>query len=239
MSGYLLLSGGAEFGGRMADPDRAALAAAGGPEAPVAIIPAAAAPDRNDQRAGDNGVRWFRQLGARQVHRLGLVDRASADDPAIAAHLEDARLIYLLGGFPGHLAQSLTNSRSWTAMLAAYRKGAVIAGSSAGAMVMCDHYYDPGNGSVALGLGLIQAVCVLPHHDTFGHKWAPRLQERLPNTLLMGIDEETGALFDATLGVWRVYGKGAVTLYRENARTDVFESGRRFTLEETDLRTKG
>ena len=70
MSGHFLLAGGAEFGGRMADADRQALAAAGGSKAPVAIVPAAAAPDHNADRAGKNGVRWFRRLGAEQVVQL-------------------------------------------------------------------------------------------------------------------------------------------------------------------------
>jgi cyanophycinase len=235
MNGYLLLEGGAEFRGQMAEPDRAALARAGGPKAPVAIIPAAAAPDRNDERAGENGVRWFRSLGAQNVARLPLVDRVSADDPAIAGQLAGARLIYLLGGFPGHLAQSLRGSRSWTAILKAYRAGAVIAGSSAGAMVLCDHFYDPRNGAVAAGLGLIPSVCVLPHHDTFGRQWAPFLHEQLPDTLLMGIDEETGALCGASHDEWRVYGKGGLTLYRQET-TRIVGAGQRFTPDETVLR---
>lgn len=53
--GYLVLEGGAEFGGRMAEPDRRALALAGGPEAPIVIIPTAAAPDHNHERAGQTG----------------------------------------------------------------------------------------------------------------------------------------------------------------------------------------
>ena len=42
--GYILLEGGAEFGGEMALPDRQALALAGGPDTRLSIIPAAAAP---------------------------------------------------------------------------------------------------------------------------------------------------------------------------------------------------
>ena len=83
MPGTLLLEGGAGFGGRMADPDRQALAAAGGLHAPVVVIPAAAAPDHNAERAGRKAVRWFQGLGAVQVESLALVDRATADDPAI------------------------------------------------------------------------------------------------------------------------------------------------------------
>jgi cyanophycinase len=153
MAGYVLLEGGAEFGGRMADPDRAALAAAGGPRAPVAVIPAAAAPDHNTQRAGQNAVNWFQRLGALHVESLPLIDRASADDPAIVDRLLEARLIYLLGGFPAHLADSLRGSRSWAAVLQAYGSGAVIAGSSAGAMVLCSDYYDPVGNAVTPALG--------------------------------------------------------------------------------------
>lgn len=60
MQGYLLLEGGAEFGGLMSEPDRRAIELAGGPGAPISIIPTAAAPDNNHQRAGNNGVNWFK-----------------------------------------------------------------------------------------------------------------------------------------------------------------------------------
>src|SRR5215210_4629899 len=99
MPGYILLEGGAEFGGRMADPDRRAIELAGGPDARISIIPAAAAPDHNHERAGRNGVRWFESLGAKNVTALPLIDRASADSPAIVAALRESWLIYLLGGF--------------------------------------------------------------------------------------------------------------------------------------------
>ena len=46
MTGYLLLEGGAEFSGKMADPDRRAIELAGGPDVIISIIPTAAAPDR-------------------------------------------------------------------------------------------------------------------------------------------------------------------------------------------------
>ncbi len=227
--GYILLEGGAEFGGQMAIPDAEALAAAGGPSIPVVIIPAAAAPDHNDERAGQNGVRWFRRLGAQRVEALPLVDRASADDPVIAARLGQARLIFLLGGFPAHLAESLRGSMGWEAMLAAYHAGAVIAGSSAGAMVLCDHYYDPAAGRVMKGLGLLSGICVIPHHETFGPQWVPALEGALPNSLLMGIDEETGALARGVDGAWQVFGRGRVTL-RTGERTHSLGTGEAFRI---------
>ena len=111
MSGYVLLEGGAEFGGRMAEADEQALKLAGGCDVQVTIIPAAAAPDNNHEHAGQTGARWFEQLGARQARLLPLVDHASANQALIAASLRDSGLIYLLGGFPRYLAQTLAHSR--------------------------------------------------------------------------------------------------------------------------------
>ena len=138
--GYLLLEGGAEFGGRMREPDERAIALAGGFESPIAIIPTAAAPDNNHTRAGGNGVRWFRSLGAQNVESLPLTDRAAARSPAMVDALRAARLIYMLGGFPHYLGQTLLGSEAWRAAREAHAAGAVLGGSSAGAMVLCEHY---------------------------------------------------------------------------------------------------
>ncbi len=227
--GYILLAGGAEFGGRMAKPDQRAIELAGGFAASVSIIPAAAAPDNNHQHAGQNGIRWFKNLGAVNVSALPLIDRASADDPAVVDALRQSKLIYLLGGFPRHLAQSLAGSDSWQAMLAAHQSGAVIAGSSAGAMILCDHYYDPYQKNIFSGLGLIPDACILPHHDTFGKNWALELAQRLADVILIGIDEQTGMLNDGPAGCWQVYGAGGATLYR-NDRSMHLNSGKSFAL---------
>jgi cyanophycinase len=135
--GYLLLEGGAEFGGRMRDADRQAIELAGGFDAPIRIIPTAAAPDNNHQRAGNNGIRWFQELGAKDVISLPLTDKVSANDANIGTFLREAKLIYMLGGFAGYLGETLKGSTAWEAVLEAYRDGAVVAGSSAGARVMC------------------------------------------------------------------------------------------------------
>lgn len=231
MNGALVLAGGAEFGGRMADVDRAALELAGGANAPVCIIPTAAAPDNNHARAGQNGVRWFCSLGARDVTALPLIDPVSANDAAISATLRTARLIYLLGGFTHYLGQTLAGSASWQAVLDAHTAGAVIAGSSAGAMVVCEWYYDPSSGQLAAGLGLVPNACVLPHHNTFGQRWAGKLSALLPDTTLIGIDERTGMISDPTSNErsWHCYGQGAITLYRHGA-IQTYNAGTPFRL---------
>jgi len=210
--GYLLLEGGAEFGGAMREPDLRAIELAGGFDSPIRIIPTAAAPDHNHVRAGNNSIRWFQGLGARNVESLSLIDEASANDSHIAESLRAAKLIYLLGGFTHYLGQTLLGSKAWEAALEAHQDGAVIAGSSAGAMVLCEHYYDPGRGKVERGLNLVPNACVLPHHNTFGKNWAGKLRSLLPGATLLGIDEYTGMLLEDE--EWTVYGGGSVTLYQ-------------------------
>jgi cyanophycinase len=225
--GYLLLEGGAEFGGAMREPDLRAIELAGGFNAPICILPTAAAPDNNHVRAGNNGLRWFQSLGARDVVSLLLIDKASANDPEIANSLRAAKLIYLLGGFTHYLGQTLLGSQAWEAALEAWENGAVIAGSSAGAMVLCEHYFDPGRGAVERGLNQVPNACVLPHHNTFGKNWARKLKALLPGVVLLGIDEYTGMLMEDR--EWIVYGGGGVTVYRVD---DVkqYENGQRFVL---------
>jgi cyanophycinase len=227
--GFLLLEGGAEFGGRMAEPDQQAIALAGGNAARIRIIPTAAAPDNNHQRAGNNGVRWFQSLGATNVAALPIIDHAAAADPHMADELRAARLIYMLGGFPAYLAQTLAGSACWRAAQEAYQTGAVLAGSSAGAMALCEYLYDPQAGKIMAGLGAVPGCCVLPHHNTFGKSWAARLGKLLPAATLLGIDERTGMLDDGTGDCWTVYGHGGVTIYH-GEQTRAYGAGEQFML---------
>ena len=219
MPGHILLEGGAEFGGQMAAPDLRAIQLAGGFNSPICILPTAAAPDHNDRRAGGNGVRWFTHLGATQVTSLPVIDAASAGDTGLANQLRQARLVYLLGGFPGYLGQTLSGSLAWQAILEAYASGAVVGGSSAGAMVVCAHYFDPESGRILDGLNLLPRACVIPHHNHSGKNWASRLLKEIPADTLIGIDEQTGLIDDGPQGAWNVYGKGGVTVYRDREIT--------------------
>ena len=224
----LLLEGGAEFGGRMSEPDLHAIELAGGFDSPICIIPTAAAADNNHKRAEDNGICWFQSLGAKNVFAVDVNDSASANDSTFAASIRASRLIYLLGGFPRHLAETLSNSLCWRAALDAFNEGAVIAGSSAGAMVLCEHYYDPYENKLLRGLNLIPNACVLPHHNNFGKAWAKQLEQQLPDVILIGIDERTG-MISAMNGAWQVHGAGKITLYHDG-KMDSYTRGETFSL---------
>ena len=211
--GYLLLEGGAEFSGRMIDADSRALVLAGGEHVAVDIIPAAAAPDNNHHRAGQNGVQWFRGIGARNVVCRPVIDRDSADDQELSMQLRCSRLVFLLGGFPFHLAETLRGTHSWESICSVYQTGGVIGGSSAGAMVLCETFYEPSSQTVVAGLNLMAGICLIPHYNSVGIAWVKRLLHLLPGFSILGIDEETGIINDAVYGGWTVYGGGRVVLY--------------------------
>lgn len=227
-TGYLLLEGGAEFGGAMSEPDLQAIQLAGGLQAPIAVLPTAAAPDNNHRRAGRDALNWFRSLGARNADIVPVIDKDSANDASLAEQLRVARLIYMLGGFPRHLADTLRDSLAWEAAAQAYAAGAILGGSSAGAMVLCEHCYDPESAEVFPGLNLLPNACILPHHNRFGRNWSKQLMWALPSAMLIGIDERTGILDDGA-GNWNVYGAGQVTIYRQG-RIETYGKGKAFRL---------
>jgi cyanophycinase-like exopeptidase len=61
-------------------------------------------------------------------------------------------------------------------------------------------------------LGLVPRVAVVPHFETFGHRWvtsALAAAER-PDLVLPGIDERTAAVWHG--GTWHALGDGGVTV---------------------------
>ena len=138
MSGPVALLGADEFLPAVAALDAELLAATGRARPRVAILPTASAPDGEDvfRRWAAMGIEHFEALGA-EVEAVLVHDRAEADDPASVQAVAEADLVYMSGGDPGHLYRSLAGSALWSAALDVHRRGGVLAGCSAGAMVLC------------------------------------------------------------------------------------------------------
>jgi cyanophycinase len=210
--GVVALVGGAEWQ-EGADFD-AELLARSGPE--VVVLPTAAAYE-HPERAVAWAERWFAGLGGR-VRGLMILRRPDAEDPQNAAVLRDARFVYLGGGSPLHLRSVLKDSAAWTALVEAWREGATIAGSSAGAMVLTDPMVDPRGGALTVGLGLVEQLAVMPHHRHLDDRDARaahvrRTLELAPATVpVAGIPERTALIRDPD-GTWRESGAGHVTIY--------------------------
>ena len=208
MPGPLALVGGAEWQ-EGCTFDRTLLAESGADE--VVVLPTAAAYE-HPERAVDTAIGWFSGLGAK-ARGLMVLARPDADDEANVAAIRDARFIYLSGGSPLHLRSVLKDSPAWDAVCQAWDGGAVLAGSSAGAMALCDPMVDPRGGAFTLGLGLVAQVAIIPHHNTWSEEKAKRTITLAPKGLpIVGIDERT-ALIRTRDGAWSVDGVGGVVVF--------------------------
>lgn len=210
----LVLNGGDEFKPGNDEQDRMLAAAAGGGAAYV--VPTAAA-RQSPADAVAHATGWFKRFGV-SLRELPVLKRADANSREIAAEARAGGLFYLVGGDPGLVAQVLRESRVWGAMVEAWGDGAALAGSSAGAMALCAQtliratWPDRTNRRPADALGLVPDTAVLPHYETFGHRWAESARRELPGAILLGIDERTAAV--CRDGVWTAAGPGKVTVIR-------------------------
>jgi cyanophycinase len=216
MPGVLALVGGNEWQEKCTF-DRALLEASGGSE--VLVLPTAAAYE-HPQRAVEHAASWFESLGG-SVRGLDVLRRQDAEDEGNAAALRVARFVYLSGGSPMHLRSVLKDSPVWDALVEAWDAGAVLAGASAGAMVLCDPMVDPRGGAFTLGLGLVEQVALIPHHEEWDEDQARRTIELAPAGLpVVGIDTQT-ALIRSPEGSWTTEGAGNVVVFVDGKEADV------------------
>lgn len=173
--------------------------------------------------------RWV-TLGREQAQRLGVEavplvvhNRKEADDPALAAQVDGAGLIYLSGGSPTRLAKALRGTAVGAAIETAWRGGAALAGCSAGAMALTawvPSLRRPGT-HPEQGLGFVPHLRVIPHFDKF-ERWIPDLAGRFlarapAGTAVVGIDEETALVWDSD--AWTVRGERSVWVLCTDGRT--------------------
>ena len=221
MAGRIALVGGEEFRSGCEDMDREIMRASGQDPARVLIIPTAAV--AGPAKAANDGVTHFRKLGA-DAGRLMVLDKPQADDAAFIQPSRQAGVVYFTGGSPDYLLDTLRESELLKSILEAVGEGAVLAGSSAGAMVMGSHMRRPHGGGWVEALGIVPGVAVLPHHERSDPSETSRqLRTQAPAGLtVLGIDARSGCLGGP--GSWRVVGAGRVTVYR-GADWQVYGSG--------------
>ena len=208
MSGVVALVGGGEWQDGCTF-DRALLEASKADE--VLVLPTAAAYE-HPERAVATAQDYFGKLGAK-ARGLDVLRRPDAEDGANAEAVRAARFLYLSGGSPLHLRSVLKESKVWDALLAAWQDGAVVAGSSAGAMVLTDPMVDPRGGAFTIGLGLIEQLAVVPHFNSWSHDKAHRTITLATKGLPIACVPEQTALIRGADGAWRVEGVGQVTVY--------------------------
>jgi cyanophycinase len=219
----------------MAEFDAGLLAATGRRRPRVAILPTASMPDGEEtfQRWVAMGLDHFRALGA-EVEAVLVRGRATADDPSNAQAVGEADLVYMSGGKPGYLRDALAGSRVWAAILAAHNGGSILAGCSAGAMVLAERQLDmrPRVGMPVRwveALGVVRHSAVIPHYDAQPEAVAALAVLAAPAGItVLGIDEDTAIV--GRDGAWQVHGRGRVTVWNGRHR-ERHRSGEAFRLD--------
>lgn len=216
--------GAGEFLPQMTEVDRGLLEATGRSRPRVAILPTASYPDGEDvfQRWAAMGVAHFSALGA-EVEPVLVRDRVSAADEACVQAVGEADLIYLSGGRPRFLLAVLGGSPVAAALRDASRRGAVVAGSAAGAMVLAGRQPElrarvlPWPVRWRGGLGLVPAVAVFPSYDAWPEPMSALMAFQAPRgCVVLGIDEDTAVI--GRDGAWLVRGRARVTVWRGRHR---------------------
>jgi cyanophycinase len=219
----------------MADIDAGLLASTGVARPRVVVLPTASFPDGEDvfERWASMGSAHFVALGA-EVEPVLVRDRAGADDPAAAQAVGEADLIYLSGGKPGYLRRTLDGTAVGAALRAAHERGAVVAGCSAGAMIMAGHAFEfrvrvaPWPLRWRQGLGFAPGVSVVPHYDAWPEPLSALIALQAPRgSVVLGIDEDTAVI--GRDGAWQVHGAARVTVWRGRHR-ERFRAGETFRI---------
>jgi cyanophycinase len=190
----------------------------------------------------------FKELGVRDVRHLHVESREEARSPEAVRVLDGATAVFITGGDQLKLTSRLGDTPIYTRLLEIYERGGTIAGTSAGASVMCETMLVEGEGAasqhidaslrMAPGFGFIPGVIIDQHfaeRGRIGRLIAAVAQN--PRILGIGIDEDTAIVCDPD-HCFTVLGAGAVYVVdgREISYTNLADEERDRILSAFDVR---
>ncbi len=231
--GSLVIVGGGRLGPEIV---QRFLDLAGGPDAPMVIIPTADAADKFPADYADGS--FLRKAGARNVTVLHTRDRSVADSESFVAPLRKARGVFFPGGRQWRLADAYLNTRTERELRGVLDRGGVIGGSSAGATIMGSYLVRGAvegpqimmDKSHEAGFGFLRNVAIDQHlikrhreHDLLAVIAAH------PELLGIGIDESTAIVVQGD--VFEVIGASKVAIY-DGKGFHFLSAGDRFNLRE-------
>ena len=190
---------------------------AGGPDAPLVVIPTAGGAPHYDQFW--QGRRLFKDAGATDITLLHTYDPAVADTEEFVAPLRRARGVFFGGGRQWRLADAYLNTRTHRELFALLERGGVISGSSAGASIMGSFLIrgDTQTNTVMMGdhlegFALLKNVGIDQHLLRRNRQFdLLEVIEAHPELLGIGIDEDTAIVVEGDR--FEVIGQSYVVIY--------------------------
>lgn len=215
--GLLVLVGSGEFTDAMLEVDQYLLKQIKNPK--VAILPTAAGQEKAFPKWILDGVKHFKNLKA-EVSGMNLKTRQDAQNGEVLNQLNECNFYYFSGGDPNHLLQVLKGSKAWDLIYKRYQNGAILVGSSAGAMVFgkkvwAKVYQFSQKGKIIpweKGLEVVD-FGIMPHFNMmktyFNDEQMIDVESNYPKDIsIIGIDEDTAYIKMA--GKWQILGKGKI-----------------------------
>jgi cyanophycinase len=218
-------------GGNMQDPAivKRFIDLAGGPDAPIVIIPTASEDDAHYDNYW-SGLKQWREAGANNLTVLHTRDRKIADSEAFVKPLKTARGVFFGGGRQWRLADAYLNTATQREVQGVLDRGGVVGGSSAGAAILSSFMVrgdTKGNtimiGDHTAGMGFLKNAAVDIHVLRRNRQFDMlEVLDAHPDLLGISIDEDTAIVVDGDR--FDVIGKSYALIY--DTKTVAGKSGR-------------
>ena len=223
---------------------------AGGPDAPIVIIPTAG---EADDEYGEywSGLKQWRENGANKLTVLHTRDRKVADSEAFVKPIRQARGVFFGGGRQWRLADSYLNTLTHKELAKVLERGGVIGGTSAGASILASFMVrgdTKGNekmiGDHIEGLGFLKNAAIDQHLLRRNRQFDMlEVIDKHPQLLGIGIDEDTAIVVEGDR--FDVIGRSYVVVYSNkpvvgsNGRFYFLGAGDRFDMKERKATRQG
>ena len=192
-------------GGNMQDPAivKRFIDLAGGPDAPLVIIPTAGEAD-DDYDNYWSGLKQWRENGAKNLTVIHTRDRKVADSEEFVKPIRAARGVFFSGGRQWRLADSYLNTLAHKELTALLNRGGVIGGSSAGASILASFMVRGDTksneqmiGDHTVGLGFLKNAAVDQHLLRRNRQFDMLdVIDKHPELLGIGLDEDTAIVVE-------------------------------------------
>jgi cyanophycinase len=250
--GAIALVGSGEYLDAMNEVDAYLLETRGGTHsARVALLPTASGLEQNGPNYWNElGLQHFQKLGVPDIRATRILNRSDAVDPEQLALLRGVDFYYFSGGNPQHVIETMRGTPAWDIITTAHSEGAVLAGCSAGAMMLGGRTVSirqamtGGTIDFEEALDIVPNIIVFPHFDRMinfldDNRFQQLLSVIPAGYVIAGIDEETALVqveAPSTSGLaarWRVMGRQSVKLYTRDVQSTqprVLHNGEEVTL---------
>lgn len=228
-TGSVLVVGGGSMGPELF---KAFIERAGGPDAPIVVIPTAAGAPSYTQTSA--GAQQLRDLGARDVVVIHTDNRTIANSDSFVARIRRARGVWFGGGRHYRLVDSYAGTKSEAAFHEVLARGGIIGGSSAGASILASYLIRgaPSNNNFIMnhpsyprGFGFLKNIAIDQHVVARGRlpDLADSVISRHPS--LLGISEDEGTAWLIRGDTGEIIGRSKAFVY--NGR-DANDAGKPF-----------